>query len=60
MMVEDHLITIQEIEYLSKPCLCICDYPVTATLGPFEPGSYTIEVYEDYGGFIGSTTIIID
>jgi hypothetical protein len=60
MTVEDDLITIYEIEHLSMLCLCICDYPTTATLGPFEPDTYTLEVYEDYGGFIGSTTVTID
>jgi len=60
MTVEEKLITIYEIEYIPGVCFCICDYPVTATLGPFEPGTYTLEVYEDYGGFIGSTTVVID
>ncbi|MBA7600379.1 hypothetical protein ES703_07429 [subsurface metagenome] len=62
MTVDGNLITIYEIEYLSYPCLCICDNPVTATLGPFEPGTYTLEVYqkEGYGGFIGSTTVTIE
>ena len=59
MVVEDNLITIYEIEYLGAPCFCICDYPVTATLGPFQPGIYTLEVYEDWGGFIGSATVVI-
>jgi len=60
MIVEDSLITIYEIEHTTMPCYCICDYPVTATRGPFEAGTYTLEVYEDWGGFIGSTTVIID
>ena len=60
MTLEDNLITIYETEYTPGGCWCICDYPVTATLGPFEPGSYTIEVYEDWGGFIGSTSVTID
>jgi len=59
MIVENNLIVIHEIEHLTRPCFCICDYPVTATLGPFEPGTYTLEVYEDYGGFIGSTVVTI-
>jgi hypothetical protein len=59
MTVEDNLITVYEKEE-GGVCLCICDYPVTATLGPFEPGTYTFEVYEDWGGFIGSTTVIIE
>ena len=60
MTVEDNLITIYETEYTPGGCWCICDYPVTATLGPFEPGIYTLEVYEDWGGFIGSTTVTIE
>jgi len=59
MTVEDDLITIYETEYTPAGCWCICDYPVTATLGPFEPGTYTLQVYEDHGGFIGSTTVTI-
>jgi hypothetical protein len=60
MTVENNLITILETEYTPGGCYCICDYPVTATLGPFEAGTYTLEVYEDWGGFIGSTTFVIE
>lgn len=60
MTVEGNLITLYEIEYYTYLCTCICDYPVTATLGPFAPGTYTLEVYEDVGGFIGSTIVIIE
>ena len=59
MTVEEDLITIYEIEYVPGPCFCICDYPVTATLGPFQPGTYILEVYEEWSGFIGSTTVVI-
>jgi hypothetical protein len=59
MTVEAGLITIYEIEHLGEvACPCICDYPITATLGPFEQGTYTLEVYQD-GSFIGTTTITI-
>ncbi|MHC4664444.1 MAG: hypothetical protein ACYS9T_00625 [Planctomycetota bacterium] len=60
MTVEGELITIYETELTTMPCGCICDYPVSATLGPFEPGTYTLEVYEDWGGFIGSTAVTIN
>jgi hypothetical protein len=63
MTVEGDLITIQEIEYLGEfACTCLCDHPVTATLGPFSSGTYILEVYQDefYGGFIGSTIVTID
>jgi hypothetical protein len=59
MAVEDNLITVYETEYTSEGCRCMCSFPITATLGPFEPGNYTLEVYETTGGFIGSTTITI-
>jgi hypothetical protein len=57
MTVENNLITVYENEW-GGVCLCICDYPVTATLGPFKPGTYTFEVYN--GGFVGSTTVTIE
>ena len=60
MTVENNLITILETEFTPGGCYCICDYPVTATLGLFEAGTYTLEVYEDWGGFIGSTTVIVE
>ena len=59
MTVEGDLITVYEIEHTSVGCYCICDFPITATLGPFDAGTYTIEVYEDWGGFIGSTIVTI-
>jgi hypothetical protein len=61
MTLEADLITIYEIErfFTRIPCPCICDYPITATFGPFEPGVYTLEVYED-DWFIGSTTVTIE
>ena len=59
MSLNGNVITIWETEHLTIACLCICDWPVMARFGPFEAGVYTVEVYEDYGGFIGSTTVEI-
>jgi len=60
MTVKAGLITIDEIEHIiGVPCPCICDYPITATLGPFEPGTNIFEVYQN-SGFIGSTTVTIE
>jgi hypothetical protein len=59
MVTGDNLIIIYEREYTPSGCWCICDYPVEARFGPFEDGVYTVEVYEDYGGPIGSTTVEI-
>jgi hypothetical protein len=47
------------VKGISRVRFCICDYPVYATLGPFEPSDYVLEVYEDLGGFIGSTIVTI-
>jgi hypothetical protein len=60
MTIEDDLITIYEIEHTTNWCDCMCDFPVIAMLGPFEPSTYTLEVYEDTSGFIGSTVVIIE
>jgi hypothetical protein len=60
MNIANNLITINEHDYGEYLCYCICEYPVSATLGPFGPGTYTLEVYEDYGGFIGSTIVSIE
>jgi hypothetical protein len=60
MTVEGELIMIYETELTTMGCRCICDYPISATLGPFAPGTYTLEVYENWAGFIGSTTVTIN
>ncbi len=45
MTLDDNLITVFEKEYLTSPCYCNCEFPATATLGPFDDGAYTLEVY---------------
>jgi hypothetical protein len=60
MTVIGNTITVYEHEHESVFCWCICNYPVDANLGPFKNGIYTLNVYEDYGGFIGSTTVTIE
>jgi parallel beta-helix repeat protein/predicted outer membrane repeat protein len=61
MTLEDNLITIYEIErfFTRIPCPCLCNYPITATFGPFEPGTYSLVVYQK-SSFIGSTTVTIE
>jgi parallel beta-helix repeat protein len=59
MTLEDDLITIYEIEHTSMPCPCLCDFPITATFGPFEPGTYIFAVYQN-SSFIGATTVTIE
>ncbi len=62
MMAWSDYIDIYEIEYTTNPCRCMCDYPTTAVLGPFEPGTYTLTVSqstadETYG--IGTVEVVI-
>jgi hypothetical protein len=58
MTVEDNVITIFEIEHTTSYCLCLCDYPITARLGPFAVGTYRLDVYQGEV-FIGDTTFEI-
>ena len=60
MEIVGNQITIYEHEYGEILCLCICDYPIDADAGPFESGTYTLTVYEDFSGLIGSTTFTIN
>jgi hypothetical protein len=64
MEVYGNQIIIYEREFLGPyPCTCVCDYPVTADLGPFVPGSYILSVYivhEVWEWLIGTTTVIIE
>ena len=59
MEIEDNQITIYEYAP-GGVCFCMCDWPVTATLGPFNAGFYIIDVYGNPGGFIGSTIVTIE
>jgi len=67
MTVDDNLITIYEIEHLTMPCRCVCDFPATAKIGPFDHGTYLLEVHRftifegqpQEPTFIGSATVDI-
>jgi hypothetical protein len=45
MIREGNVIRLYEAEHFEMPCPCECDYPTDARLGPFEDGSYLVEVY---------------
>jgi len=60
MEVLDDLIIIYEH---TSDQMCLCgnyNCPVDANLGPFQTGTYTLEVYQDKDNFIGSTTVTIN
>ena len=55
MLIEGNLITITETELSEGLCDCICNYPTTARLGPFEPGTYTVQVNQvNHSGHVQS------
>jgi hypothetical protein len=58
-IIDGNLITINEIETTTSGCHCTCDFPVTATLGPLGDGTYTIEVFDNYGLSKGTAQITI-
>jgi hypothetical protein len=58
MAIEGDLIMLHELAHTMYICDSICDHIVTARLGPFEPGTYTIGVYQNEA-FIGGTAVTI-
>ena len=55
-------IDINEIEYTTDPCRCMCDYPATAVLGPFESGTYLLTIVnrtKDDSKYIGTVEVIV-
>ena len=46
--ITDHSITIDEAEWLSNPCDCVCPFDVDYEITGLPPGSYTIRVNELY------------
>ncbi len=55
MSVEGNVVTLTETELSEGTCRCMCNYPTTARLGAFEPGTYTIHVDQiNYSGEITS------
>ncbi len=62
MDVQGNEITVLETEYAERTCRCMCTYPTTARLGPFEPGTYVLAVIQqDYNGkrLIGTVKVTI-
>lgn len=67
MTVEGSTITLNQLEYLTSPCRCMCDFLASASFGPFDDGKYTLDIYhiEILNGqpqppsFIQSTTVTI-
>ncbi|NIP23317.1 MAG: hypothetical protein GWN67_04355, partial [Phycisphaerae bacterium] len=56
--INGNQITLYEIGY-GGMCDCMCYFPITATLGPFEDGVYTVEVYDNYGKSLGVVEVTI-
>ena len=59
MTLDGNLITIEEVEYVTNICRCLCDFPAAATLGAFAAGTYTVEVIDPYGVSLGTVPVTI-
>ena len=53
-------ITVYEIAQIQNYCHCMCDFPVSATLGPFAKGEYLLEVIDVDGSSLGVIPVIIE
>jgi hypothetical protein len=57
-------ILLKEQVKLGGMCLCNCDFPVEAEIGPFEPGQYTFTVIQSEndgsGQLIGEVSVVIE
>ena len=64
--VSNTTILLHERALMENACNCICTFPTTAVLGPFEPGTYTLKViqsenYFDYEPYVvGTVSITIE
>ncbi len=41
------------------PCYCMCYFDITTTIYDVEPGTYTINVYDAEGEYVGGGTVIV-
>jgi hypothetical protein len=51
-------ITLYEVED-GGWCWCMCYYSITATIGPFPDGTYTVEVFDNFGQWLGEVEVVI-
>lgn len=42
-----------------NPCWCMCYFDITTTIYDLEPGTYTINVYNAEGQYVGGGTVIL-
>jgi len=63
MTLQDGRIILNEIEQPGAPCDCLCGYPISAVIGPLEPGGVEVVVYEHLEGgtsFVGTAEVLIE
>jgi hypothetical protein len=59
MSVDGSQITITEFQEMDG-CYCWCDYPTSATVGPFEAGDYTVEAIDVWSESLGTVPVTIE
>jgi len=43
-----------------EPCYCMCYFDITTTIYDLEPGTYTINVYNAEGEYVGGGTVTVE
>jgi hypothetical protein len=59
MEINGNNITIREIAHIQNYCWCVCDFPASATLGPFAEGEYLLEAIDVDGSSLGTVSVTI-
>jgi hypothetical protein len=54
------VINLYEDEWGEDPCYCLCYYDLETTVYDLLPGTYTINVYNDQGEYVGGGTATIE
>jgi hypothetical protein len=57
---QGYVINLYEDEWGDDPCYCLCYYNLETTIYDLLPGTYTINVYNDLGEYVGGGTVTIE
>jgi hypothetical protein len=55
---DDNVFNLYESES-GDPCYCMCYFDITTTIYDLEPGTYTINVYNAEGEYVGGGTVTV-
>ena len=58
--VDGNKITLFETAQTGNVCICVCDFPAIAVLGPFAEGEYEFKVIDPDGNSLGTVPVVIE